>query len=114
MTAPRPAESSDAFRALAARRGRSADRLMASLARVRAETAESPRAWAPSVGIQVGLPAAAALGPASYFADFATPHGRRHVRVCAATACFAAEGGRHLAGVEAALGVAAGNVTPYG
>lgn len=114
MTAPRPAESSDAFRALAARRGRSADRLMASLARVRAETAESPRAWAPSVGIQVGLPAAAALGPASYFADFATPHGRRHVRVCAATACFAAEGGRHLAGVEAALGVAAGNVTPDG
>ncbi|MFE5123195.1 NAD(P)H-dependent oxidoreductase subunit E [Streptomyces sp. NPDC056669] len=114
MSAPRPAEPYDAFRALAARRGEPARRLMESLARARAETSDSPETWAPPVGIQTGLPAAAALGPASYFADFATPHGRRHVRVCAATACFAAEAGRHLAEVEAALGVAAGDVTPDG
>ncbi|WP_413797142.1 NAD(P)H-dependent oxidoreductase subunit E [Streptomyces iranensis] len=114
MSAPRPAEPYDAFRALAARRGRPAERLTESLAGARAETADGPEAWAPPVGIQVGLPAAAALGPASYFADFASPHGRRHVRVCTATACFAAEAGRHLADVEAALGVAAGDVTPDG
>ncbi|MFE2183448.1 NAD(P)H-dependent oxidoreductase subunit E [Streptomyces sp. NPDC059455] len=82
--------------------------------RARADTAGGPETWAPPVGIQAGLPAAAALGPASYFADFATPHGRRHVRVCTATACFAAEAGRHLTDVEAALGVAAGDVTTDG
>ena len=35
-------------------------------------------------------------------------HGRRHVRVCTATACFAASAGRQLLEVENALGVAAG------
>ncbi|MER8162021.1 NAD(P)H-dependent oxidoreductase subunit E [Streptomyces sp. NPDC094472] len=114
MTAPRPAEGYDAFRALAARRGRPGDLLMESLARVRGETACSPEAWASAVGTEAGLPAAAGLGPASYFADFATPHGRRHVRVCVATACFAAEAGRHLPDVEAALGVGDGDVTPDG
>lgn len=57
----------------------------------------------------LGLPAAAAEGPASFFADFSAPHGTRHIRACGAAACFAASGGRHMAEVEAALGVEAGS-----
>jgi bidirectional [NiFe] hydrogenase diaphorase subunit len=56
----------------------------------------------------LGLPAAAAEGPASFFADFSAPRGTRHIRACGAAACFAASGGRHMAEVEAALGVEAG------
>lgn len=87
---------------------------MESLARVRVGTADSPGAWAPAVAARVGLPAAAGLGPAEYYADLAAPHGCRHVRVCAATACFAAEAGRHLAQVEHELGVTVGTVSSDG
>ncbi|MDX3633402.1 NADH-ubiquinone oxidoreductase-F iron-sulfur binding region domain-containing protein [Streptomyces europaeiscabiei] len=109
-----PADRFDAFRALADRRGRPGDLLTESLAEARAGTAEDPEVWAPSVATGIGLPAAAALGPAEYYADLAAPHGRRHVRVCAATACFAAQGGRHLADVEDGLGVAVGTASPDG
>lgn len=73
------------------------DRLRASGA-VPAEVARS-----------LGLPAAAVEGPASFFADFSAPRGRRHIRVCGAAACFAATGGGHVAEVGAALGVEAGS-----
>ncbi|MFG2810283.1 NAD(P)H-dependent oxidoreductase subunit E [Streptomyces massasporeus] len=109
-----PADRFDAFRARAARRGRPGDRLIESLAEARAGTANAPEAWAPAVATRAGLAAAAALGPASYYADLATPHSRRHVRVCAATACFAARAGRHLADVEDALGAGPGTVSPDG
>ncbi|MBX9361373.1 NAD(P)H-dependent oxidoreductase subunit E [Streptomyces sp. WAC04114] len=109
-----PADRFDAFRARAARRGRPGDRLIESLAEARAGTANAPEAWAPAVATRAGLAAAAALGPASYYADLATPHGRRHVRVCAATACFAARAGRHLSDVEDALGAGPGTVSPDG
>lgn len=85
---------------------------MESLAEARAGTADSPETWAPAVAADIGLPAAAALGPASYYADLAAPHGRRHVRVCTATACFAAQAGRHLADAEHELGVTAGTTSP--
>ncbi|MFI0821282.1 NAD(P)H-dependent oxidoreductase subunit E [Streptomyces sp. NPDC021098] len=39
---------------------------------------------------------------------------RRHVRVRAATACFAAGAGGHVAEVETGLGATAGSVTPDG
>ncbi|MFJ5156688.1 NAD(P)H-dependent oxidoreductase subunit E [Streptomyces sp. NPDC088353] len=84
---------------------------MESLAGVRAGTADSPGVWAPAAAVGFGLPAAAALGPASYYADLAAPHGRRHVRVCEATACFAAQAGRHLTDVEQELGVTAGTAS---
>ncbi|WP_449342286.1 NAD(P)H-dependent oxidoreductase subunit E, partial [Streptomyces aurantiogriseus] len=87
---------------------------MESLAKARATTGGSPDVWAPPIAARVGLPAAAALGPASYYADLAAPHGDRHVRVCAATACFAAGGGGHLAEVERELGVAAHTASPRG
>lgn len=82
----------------------------AALERARAATGEGPEAWAPEVAGAAGLPAAAGLGPATYFADLAAPRGERHVRVCTATACFAARGGRHLGEVEEALGVSAGHI----
>ncbi|MFI1705215.1 NAD(P)H-dependent oxidoreductase subunit E [Streptomyces griseoruber] len=108
------ADRFDAFRALADRRGRPGGRLIESLAEARAGTADSPGTWAPAVAAALGLPAASALGPAGYYADLAAPHGRRHVRVCAGTACFAAQAGRHLTDVEHELGVAAGRVSPDG
>ncbi|MCQ4080626.1 NAD(P)H-dependent oxidoreductase subunit E [Streptomyces sp. RB6PN25] len=104
----------DAFRALAGRRGRAAGRLLGQLGSAREGTTAGPEAWAPSIARGVGLPAAAGLGPASYYADLAAPHGRRHVRVCAGTACFAARGGRHISEVEQELGTACGHVSADG
>ncbi|MEU5613881.1 NAD(P)H-dependent oxidoreductase subunit E [Streptomyces sparsogenes] len=109
-----PADRFDAFRALADRRGRPGDRLIQSLAEARADTADGPEVWAPAVAAGFGLPAAAALGPAGYYADLAAPHGRRHVRVCAGTACFAARAGRHLTEVADELGVPVGAASPDG
>jgi NADH:ubiquinone oxidoreductase subunit F (NADH-binding)/NADH:ubiquinone oxidoreductase subunit E len=109
-----PADRFDAFRALADRRGRPGRRLIESLAEARAKTADSPETWAPAVAADTSLPAAAALGPAGYYADLAAPHGRRHVRVCAATACFAAQAGQHLTEVEHELGVTVGAASPDG
>ncbi|MEU0137166.1 NADH-ubiquinone oxidoreductase-F iron-sulfur binding region domain-containing protein [Streptomyces sp. NPDC006296] len=109
-----PQEPADAARALAARRGRRGGLLPAALGRARAGTPADPGQWAPRVGRALGLPAAAGLGPVTYFADLATPHAERHVRVCTATACFAAEGGRHLGAVERELGVPADTAGPDG
>ncbi|MFF7443022.1 NAD(P)H-dependent oxidoreductase subunit E [Streptomyces sp. NPDC008122] len=109
-----PGGTRDAFRALAARDGRRGGLLPSALERARAGTAEEPEAWAPRVASDVGLPAATGLGAATYYADLATPRGERHVRVCTATACFAAGGGRHLGQVEEALGVPAGRVDAEG
>jgi bidirectional [NiFe] hydrogenase diaphorase subunit len=97
----------DAFRALADRRGRPGSRLIEALDGAASETSSGPDAWAPEIARSFGLPAAAGLGPASFYADLATRHGRRHVRVCTATACFAAGGNRHLSEIERALGESA-------
>ncbi|ODA72701.1 NADH-quinone oxidoreductase subunit 2 [Streptomyces sp. AVP053U2] len=106
----RPAGRFDAFRALSDRSGRAGERL----ARTGEKSVGGPETWAPAVAAVLGLPAAAALGPAAYYADLAAPHGRRHVRVCAATACFAAQAGRHLTQVEQELGVTAAAASPDG
>ncbi|MCX5126906.1 NAD(P)H-dependent oxidoreductase subunit E [Streptomyces sp. NBC_00347] len=87
---------------------------MRALAQAREEHPTDPSNWAPAAAERFGLPGASALGPATYYADLAAPHGRRHVRVCSATACFAALGGRHLGAVERELGVRAGSVSPDG
>ena len=109
-----PADRFDAFRALTGRHGRVGGKLIESLAEARATTSGGPEVWAPPAAVRAGLPGAAALGPASYYADLAAPHGRRHVRVCAATACFAARAGQHLVDVENELGVAPGTASPDG
>ncbi|MGY3334169.1 hypothetical protein ACVW0K_000268 [Streptomyces filamentosus] len=55
------------------------------------------------------------LGPATYFADLAVPRGERHVRVCTATACFAARGRPARRGEAGeTLGVTAGHVDDEG
>lgn len=105
-------ERFDAFRALAERRGRSGFRLTEALARASADSAAGPEAWAPTVAERSGLPAAAGLGPATFYADLAVPHCARHVRVCTAAACFAARGGRHVAEVENVLGIALNQADP--
>ncbi|MEU2429391.1 hypothetical protein ABZ611_07680 [Streptomyces sp. NPDC007861] len=112
MVSVGPADRFDAFRALADRRGRPGDRLFESLAVATAATADSPEGCAPAVAAGVGLPAAAGLGPARCHADPAAPNGRRQLRGCAATACFAAEGGRHVTAVVRELDAAAGTASP--
>lgn len=109
-----PGPGPDALRELTERHGGRGGLLPAALERARSGTAESPEAWAPRVAEAAGLPAAAGLGPATFFADLAAPRGERHVRVCTATACFAARGGEHLDEVERALGVVAGTVDETG
>ncbi|MFF8378446.1 NAD(P)H-dependent oxidoreductase subunit E [Streptomyces sp. NPDC015661] len=104
----------DALRELTARHAERGAPLAAALERARSGTAQAPGTWAPRAAEAVGLPAAAGLGPATFFADLAAPRGERHVRVCTATACFAARGGKHLAEVERELGVAAGTVDEAG
>ncbi|MFW6723898.1 NAD(P)H-dependent oxidoreductase subunit E [Streptomyces sp. MAR4 CNY-716] len=114
MTPTAPGDRFDAFRALAGRRGRPGHQLLESLAETRASTAEGPGTWAPAVAADLDLPAAAGLGPAAYYEDLAAPHGLRHVRVCTATACFAARAGRHLTEAERALDVHVGTASPDG
>jgi NADH:ubiquinone oxidoreductase subunit E len=58
---------------------------------------------------ELHIPLAAVHGAATFYDDLAkTRRGSRHVRVCEGTACFAADGGRHVADVEQALGVSVG------
>ncbi|WP_264372973.1 NAD(P)H-dependent oxidoreductase subunit E, partial [Nonomuraea phyllanthi] len=87
---------------------------MEALAEAASEQAEGPEGWAPEVAGRFGLPAAAGLGPATFYADLATPHGARQVRVCTATACFAAQAGRHLPAIEDALDVGADDDPRHG
>ncbi|MFI6596626.1 NAD(P)H-dependent oxidoreductase subunit E [Nonomuraea sp. NPDC050536] len=105
-----PADRFDAFRALAERRGRPA--VLEALFEAAPATSEGPETWAPEVARRLGLPAAAGLGPATFYADLAVRHGRRHVRICTAAACFAARQGKHLPEVEAALGVGVNTADP--
>ncbi|QFY10202.1 protein disulfide oxidoreductase [Nonomuraea phyllanthi] len=88
--------------------------MIEALAEAASEQAEGPEGWAPEVAGRFGLPAAAGLGPATFYADLATPHGARQVRVCTATACFAAQAGRHLPAIEDALGVRADDDPRHG
>ncbi|MFJ5834093.1 NADH-ubiquinone oxidoreductase-F iron-sulfur binding region domain-containing protein [Streptomyces sp. NPDC093089] len=109
-----PGRRPDALRELTERHGHRGGLIPAALERARSGTSAGPEVWAPPVAQAAGLPAAAGLGPATFFADLAAPRGERHVRVCTATACFAARGGEHLAEVESALGVMAGTVDEAG
>jgi NADH:ubiquinone oxidoreductase subunit F (NADH-binding)/NADH:ubiquinone oxidoreductase subunit E len=50
-----------------------------------------------------GLPEAAVHGVSTFYDDLLQPRGRRHVRMCTGTACFAADGGAAVDEVRAAL-----------
>jgi NADH:ubiquinone oxidoreductase subunit F (NADH-binding)/NADH:ubiquinone oxidoreductase subunit E len=61
------------------------------------------------VAREVRWPVAAVSGAATFYADFAAGwRGRRHVCVCEGTSCWVATAGRHVEGLEAALGVVRG------
>jgi formate dehydrogenase iron-sulfur subunit len=61
------------------------------------------------VASELHVPVAAVHGAATFFEDLApTLRGRRHVRVCEGTSCFAADRGRHINEVEQVLGVSTG------
>lgn len=55
-----------------------------------------------------GLPEAAVHGVSTFYDDLLAPRGRRHVRVCTGTACFAAAGESQVERLEAGLGLALG------
>lgn len=85
---------------------RYADRFGRDLGAVRARLLTGDREPAAQIARSEGLPAAAGSGPATFYADFTAPRGRRHVRVCGAAACLAASGGTHVSEAAATLGVA--------
>lgn len=63
-----------------------------------------------SVASDLHVPVAAVHGAATFFDDLApTRRGRRHLRICEGTSCFAADRGRHINEVEQALGVTTGS-----
>ena len=55
-----------------------------------------------------GLPEAAVYGVSTFYDDLLIPRGRRHVRVCTGTACFATSGGTHVDALRAGLGLELG------
>ena len=55
-----------------------------------------------------GLPEAAVYGVSTFYDDLLAPRGRRHVRVCTGTACFAAAGEAPLERIGAGLGLKPG------
>lgn len=83
------------------RYGRRAGEILERLRRAR----ESPAGLTPvsiaAVADSVRLPRAHVNGAATFFSDLGPePLDRRHIRVCAGTACLAASGGTHLGQVE--------------
>ena len=76
---------------------------------VAGRTGAVTRADERATAAELHVPLAAVHGAATFYDDLAkTRRGSRHVRVCEGTACFAADGGQHLADVERALGVSVG------
>jgi NADH-quinone oxidoreductase subunit F len=63
---------------------------------------------------ELGWPVAAVTATASYYADFAPGRGRRHLRVCEGTSCFASTQGQHIRDLEQALGVRRGTCAADG
>jgi NADH:ubiquinone oxidoreductase subunit F (NADH-binding)/NADH:ubiquinone oxidoreductase subunit E len=61
-----------------------------------------------AVAEEARLPEATVHGIATFYDDLIVRRGRRHVRVCTGTACFAATGGAHVDEVAAGLGVGLG------
>jgi NADH:ubiquinone oxidoreductase subunit F (NADH-binding)/NADH:ubiquinone oxidoreductase subunit E len=55
-----------------------------------------------------GLPEAAVYGISTFYDDLLQPRGRRHIRVCTGTACFAACGDAHVDELRQALGLELG------
>ena len=55
-----------------------------------------------------GLPEATVHGVSTFYDDLLAPRGKRHVRVCTGTACFAATGDAHVDALREGLGLSLG------
>ena len=76
---------------------------------VAGRTGAVTRADERATAAELHVPLAAVHGAATFYDDLAmTRRGTRHVRVCEGTACFAADGGQHIADVARALDVSVG------
>ncbi|HVP03033.1 MAG TPA: NAD(P)H-dependent oxidoreductase subunit E [Solirubrobacteraceae bacterium] len=78
------------------------------LAQVAAQRGEVTDEDIRAVAARTGLPEAAVYGVATFYEDLHAARGRRHVRACTGTACFAATGGAHLGALADGLGVEPG------
>ncbi|MHB8876247.1 MAG: NAD(P)H-dependent oxidoreductase subunit E [Myxococcaceae bacterium] len=66
------------------------------------------------VAKEAGMPEATVHGVATFYSDLLGTRGRKRVRVCAGTACFAAAGGRQVRELERELGVCLGETRADG
>lgn len=55
-----------------------------------------------------GMPEASVYGVSTFYDDLLQPQGKRHVRVCTGTACFATSGDRHVDEITQATGLQLG------
>ena len=55
-----------------------------------------------------GLPEASVYGVSTFYDDLIQPRGKRHVRVCTGTACFATTGDQHVTELTQATGMSLG------
>jgi NADH:ubiquinone oxidoreductase subunit F (NADH-binding)/NADH:ubiquinone oxidoreductase subunit E len=91
------------------RYGRAGTEVLSRLRQAKRSDGRIDAAAVERVAAEVGLPRAHVNAAASFYADLGSaPQGRRHVRVCAGTACFAADGGEHIDAVGRELGVRPG------
>ncbi|MCY9783442.1 NAD(P)H-dependent oxidoreductase subunit E [Nocardiopsis sp. EMB25] len=105
----------DAFAEWPVRFGRPGALVLERLARARADHGSVGPEDLDRIAREAGWPVAAVTGTASFYADFAGGRrGRRHVRVCEGTSCFATTRGRHAERLEAALGVRRGECAADG
>jgi NADH:ubiquinone oxidoreductase subunit F (NADH-binding)/NADH:ubiquinone oxidoreductase subunit E len=97
------------------RYGRRGDEVLARLREAKVTRGRIEPADVDRIATELGLPRAHVNGAASYYADLGFgARGRRHVQVCAGTACFAASGGRHIEAVARELGAEPGGVSDDG
>jgi len=108
-------EAREAFVELQERSGRPGTSVLDRLRGVRSERGLVGEEELEKVAAGFGWPVAAVTGTASFYADLAEGRsGRRHVRVCEGTSCFASTQGRHIERLERVLGVRRGECAADG
>lgn len=66
------------------------------------------------VAAETGAPEAIVYGTSTFYDDLVAPRGRRHIRVCSGTACFAATGDAHIDRLGESLGLKPGEISADG
>jgi NADH-quinone oxidoreductase subunit F len=108
-------EPREVFVALQARLGRPGTSVLDRLREVRDAGGRVGGGDLERLAGELRWPVAAVTGAASFYADFAgCPRGRRQVRVCEGTSCFATTQRGHVRELEQVLGVRCGERAPDG